>query len=383
MFAGSTMTLSLQTNSSATVTGKLVLGSGNNVQLLPGSSGSTISFNSGAYCESNQSSSTTAPFGTTGTSIVTFATGSTFKSVKGNDPFGGTGANVASFATGSLCWFNGGSSTNLTLDGRSFGSLQTDFNLSPTAGSNGFTINNDLTVAAGTLTIAATGSNNFIKGNINISSGATLKFNPASTASLTLNGSSLQTITNNGTWSVNSTSTSTGTDQSYVINNSAGVSLTGIGTTGIAGLAGTSFTISSGSNLDLTTGTLTLQGGTLNIAGSISRTSGNINATATASTVNITGAASIPASIFRSDSVRNLIINRSGGVVFGGDVRVVTALTLTNGVVDMGSNTMIMGTSTTVTRTSGWINGSLRKNVGSGSGIVRTYEIGVPLIIPL
>lgn len=379
IFAGSTMTLNLQTNSAANVAGKLVLGIGNNVQLLPAASGSTITFNTGAYCESNQSSSTSAPFGATGNAIVTFASGTTFKSVKGQEPFGGTGASVASFAPGSLCWLNGGSSSNLNLDGRVFGNLQTDFSLSPTGGasgsanSNGFTINNDLTVTAGTLTIAATGSNNFIKGNVNISSGATLRFNPGATATLNFNGTSLQTITNNGTLSVNSTST---TDQSYVINNTAGVVLAGSGTSGIAGLAGTSLTVNNGSNLELASGTLTLQGGTLNLAGTISRTSGNINATATGSTVNITGASSIPASTLRGDSVRNLIINRSSGVSFNGDVKVVTALTLTNGVVNIGNNSMILLTNATVSRASGWIDGTMRKNVATGTNRIVSYEIG-------
>lgn len=378
ILAGSTITNNLQTNSSANVTGKLVLGTGNNVQLLPGTSGSTISFNTGAYCESNQSSSTTAPFGAIGTNIVSFASGTTFKSVKGNDPFGGTGASVATFANGSLCWFNGGSSTNLTLDGRSFGSLQTDFTLSPTAGANGFTINNDLTVTAGTLTIAATGANNFIKGNINISSGATLKFNPASTASLILNGTSLQTITNNGTWSINSTSATTGSDQSFVINNSVGVSLAGFGTTGIGGLAGTSLTINSGSNLDLVGGTITIPtSGTVNINGTITRTgSGNINAQSSTSTVNITGAPTIPANTFKGDTVANLILNRAAGITFNGSINIITALTLTDGIINMGSNSMNIYAGKTLTRSNtSWINGTLRKNFSTGAQ-TRTFEIG-------
>lgn len=372
--SGSQNTISLAANSSANISGSFYLGNGSgNSTLVPNATGSFITVNSGAYVEANLSSSSTNPFGASGSNLVTFASGSTYKHTKGSDVFGGTGVSVASFASGSTFWYaNTSNSTAQTLSGRTFGNVIVEANWNPTAGSTGFTMENISMPTTGfTFTMNETGTNNHLKGNITIANGATFKFNAASAATYYFDGTSAQTITNSGTWNL-----ATGLSQSLVVSNSAGLSIAGANGITLSSVAGTSMTVNSGSSLTLSAGTLNINGGTLNLNGTLSRTSGTINASNTGATVNVTGVSSLPSGLFTSNTIRNLVINRSAGVSIGSDITISTALTLTDGIVDMGSNTMIMSASTTVNRTSGWINGSLRKNVGSGFGIVRAYEIG-------
>ncbi len=377
--SGSATAINLASNSSANISGSFYLGNGSgNSTLIPNASGSFVTVNNGAYFETNLSSSSTNPFGSSGTNLVTFASGATYKHTKASDVFGGAGASVVSFSSGSTFWYaNTSNSTAQTLSGRSFGNVIVEANWSPSAGSAGFTMYNYSMPTSGyTLTIAETGANNHLKGNVNIANGATLKFNPGSTSTLYFSGTTLQTITNNGTWSINSTNINTGNDQNFVVSNTAGVAYAGTGTTGIAGLAGTSFTVNNGCNLEMSSGSLNLQGGTLILNGTISRTSGNIIGVTTGSTVNITGLSSLPSNIFRNDSIRILTINRPSGLSLSGDIKVVTTLNLTSGVVSTGSNNLILLAGATVVKGTGWVNGNLRKNVSTGSNVARTFEIG-------
>lgn len=376
-FSGSGTTISLAANSSAVINGNLQLGNAsNNVALVPNASGSTITINSGAYVEINGSSSSLNTFGTSTTPLTTFKNGSTLKLIKASDVFGGAGNNAVSFEQTSLfIYANTSNSTAMTASGRIFGNVQIEANWSP-AGHGGFTMYNvSMPNATGyTFTINDSTTINF-KGDITISTGNTFKFNTSATTTIStcnFNGSGLQTITNNGTWTVGST-----LRQNFVVNNGAGLNVAGSVGIAASGLTGSSFTLNSGNTLGLNGGSLLVpNSGTLNINGSITRTGGNINATSSTSTVNITGASNVPANSFKGDTAANLNLNRASGITFNGNLNIITAVTLTDGVINMGNNSMNIYAGKTLTRVNGWVNGTLRKNITTGTNKVVIYEIG-------
>jgi autotransporter-associated beta strand protein len=70
-----------------------------------------------------------------------------------------------------------------------------------------------------------------------------------------------------------------------------------------------------------------------------------------------------------------LIIANAAGVTLGADISVSSLLTLTSGVVTTGTSTLSIGTAGSVTRTSGHVNGMLRKPVPTGTPAL-VYEVG-------
>lgn len=85
-----------------------------------------------------------------------------------------------------------------------------------------------------------------------------------------------------------------------------------------------------------------------------------------------------PSSPGTTDALNNVTIDRqsTGVVTLGSNVNINGALALTNGIVTMGSNTLVITSTGSVTRTAGWINGNLQKNVVAGTSIARSFEIG-------
>jgi hypothetical protein len=109
--------------------------------------------------------------------------------------------------------------------------------------------------------------------------------------------------------------------------------------------------------------------GTMNVAGSF--TCGTVAGTGT---VNFTGAApqNIPGGIFQ-----NLGITNAAGVNLVDDVTVNGVLTLAGGNVNAGANTLTIGTTGSILRTSsGFVIGNLEKVFDSADDF--TYHVGTP-----
>jgi aerobic-type carbon monoxide dehydrogenase small subunit (CoxS/CutS family) len=120
-------------------------------------------------------------------------------------------------------------------------------------------------------------------------------------------------------------------------------------------------------------GTKTLQAAaTIGIAGNFARgtmtvTPGATNIVLFNGTVqNMTG----NATSFTSVTVNNT------SLTIAGDITINSTLTFTAGNIITNGSTVIIASSGSVSRTSGYVNGNLRKNVALGSNVSRTFEIG-------
>ncbi len=74
----------------------------------------------------------------------------------------------------------------------------------------------------------------------------------------------------------------------------------------------------------------------------------------------------------------SLTLNNAAGLTLSGSVHTTVngTLTLTSGVITTGNNKVIIPATGSVARTAGHIFGNLQKNVATGSGVSRTFEIG-------
>jgi len=230
--SGSTLTTSganttniqILSGATARISGNFYLGQGSSTHSLLAADYGAVQVNSGGII-TVQSFTSTVPFTGTISSVsvkdssVIFNAGSKLVNKVAGDVFGGTGFTTIAFLTGSTYEIQTNTSGSMAFDGRSFSNVIYNYTSTGTtvAGSNGFSIDN-LSVLNKSLTITATGSNNHIKGNINVASASLLIFNPASASTVVLDGTSLQTISISGTLSIPAL-------QTIQINNAAGVSL--------------------------------------------------------------------------------------------------------------------------------------------------------------
>lgn len=107
--------------------------------------------------------------------------------------------------------------------------------------------------------------------------------------------------------------------------------------------------LTTGSNLNFSTFTLTYAGS------NIIRTSSGfltISGTASLNFIN-TSSCTLPTALFNSNTLSNLTINGAGGVTLGSSTTVSTALNLTAGVLDNSTNNITLSNSATITRAAG------------------------------
>ena len=240
-------------------------------------------------------------------------------------------------------------------------------------------VNGNFSQSAGTTTlntgmIAITGNFSQAGGTINLNTGTldvkgtfsktTGTFNE-NTGMLSFTGSAAQTI---------STNDATRNLYAVTVNNSNGLSI-------IA--PATNLTIAN--NFTLTNGKLTIGSNTLTLNGTVSgMTAANCLTGSTTSNITIGGTGSLGTLFFdatgagTTNQVNTFILNRStsGTISLGNDVNIRTTLTLTNGLINTGSNKVILNSTGTLGRTNGYVNGNLQKYVATGSSVARTFEVG-------
>lgn len=143
-------------------------------------------------------------------------------------------------------------------------------------------------------------------------------------------------------------------------------------------MAGTAATTAAGAltvggNFDLGTGT-TFNAGTFihSVAGNFSN-SGTFNPSTGQFLLNGSAVQTVTGVTMFYD----LTVNNTAGITLANDITVNNLLTLTNGVVTTGANTLISANSCTlgVSRTNGWVAGTLQKTVPTGSPTC-VFEIG-------
>ncbi len=134
---------------------------------------------------------------------------------------------------------------------------------------------------------------------------------------------------------------------------------------------GGNFTLISGGTLGIgSVDGITSSGATGNVQVTGTRTfSTGGNYTYNGSSAQVTGNG-LPA------TANNLTFSNSAGVTLSASSTASGTAALGSTIVATGSNTLGVGASGTLTRTSGYVNGNLQKNVATGSAVSRSYEIG-------
>jgi len=130
------------------------------------------------------------------------------------------------------------------------------------------------------------------------------------------------------------------------------------------------FTLNSGATIGIgSTAGITASGATGNVQVSGTRTfSTGASYLYDGSSAQVTGAG-LPA------TVSNLTIDNSAGVTLTGSATVNGTLSLSTGVLATGANSVYVSSSGSVSRTSGWVNGNLKRRVATGA-TSRTFDIG-------
>ena len=209
------LSLSLPATATGQIAGSMTF-SGGAHRLLAADAGAIVFQPGGSFKAGG--SFTGNPFGTTSLNSVVFSSGSAYLCTAGGNPFGAVApASVVVFQPGSL--YRADAYVVPSFGGRTYGNFEMNYaGIITVTGSSAVTIDN-FTASQGTFYFNLTGNpGHAIKGNIFVSSLATLIFNPSSAGTLHLNGTTAQTFTGSGSCTAMANST-------IVVDNTAGVTL--------------------------------------------------------------------------------------------------------------------------------------------------------------
>ena len=182
----------------------------------------------------------------------------------------------------------------------------------------------------------------------------------ASNYTITYNSGNITVSCAPGTW-IGGTSTAWANSANWcsgTIPTSATSVVIPAGVTNLPAIVGTSpvndLTIASGASLTIT--------GTLQVAGTISN-SGTLDITGGTIEMNGSSAQTIAASTFASNTVQNLIVNNNAGVTLGGTLNVTGTVTPTLGTLNTGGNLVLKSSATGTARvaqgTGSYLNGNV------------------------
>jgi CSLREA domain-containing protein len=317
----------------------------------------------GVYTFQNTSIFTTGagftgnPFGASTTDLAAFQSGSQSFFNFGNDPFGGDGSSVVVFNQGSIATF--GITTAFSSAGRSYGFVILTGSQSYSGnGSSQVTIGNDLTIASGSsLTLSGTAG-----GDLNL----------------------LGNFTNNGGFDANGRKVKfQGGGATQTVNGSVTCFDVLISKSGGSVKVSNSLTINGLLSFEGTTDVLDIAAGDLTLNGTVGGTNvnGALDSTVYGGNLHIGGAGALgPLRYLGTQNLAALEVNRLSGsvVTFATGVNIGNAstgsVTLTNGIVDMGANTLSLATFPGITRTNGYVAGNLQKNFGALGNF--TFAVG-------
>ncbi len=303
------LTISLATGATGSIADSVIFAGGGHRLLAADAAG--ITFGSGGVFLAGTGFTGNA-FGTTSLGSVIFADGAHYVFRAGSNPFGaGQPNSVVAFQTGSR--YRHESTSVPALSGRTYADFELNWaaaNISGT-GSAALTID-DLSVSQGALNLGMTGAFN-LRGSVDVATGATLNFNPASAAALTFNGPGPQAVAGSGTLTLQP-------NQSVVLDNSGGLSLQ------------RDLTVRGG--LSLTNGELAIGANTLTLKGALTLGSGSLAGGATSNlTLDSAGTTALP-----GVELNDLTLGRGSAdsvVVDGGILTVNGTLTLGGGTLAM------------------------------------------------
>jgi CSLREA domain-containing protein len=370
--AGSTaLTISVASGSTGTVDGQIILQDA--AHRVQASDTNAVKFQNGSIFTTS-SGFTGNPFGSGvagngADQSVQFQDGSSAFFNAGSDPFGSSPNGVVSFTAASTETFN--SSSAFSYDGRSYGNLILDGSQTYSGGTSAglLTVLGKLTIVSGsTLTLSNTsGADLNLLGDLTLdgtlgTNGRTVKFQGSS-----LLGSATQAITTDATLGDVSISKVGGSVK-------LGGTLTVNGALQFDGVSSSVVDV-----IDLNSKTLNLNG---TVGGTSTSTSNGFKGDSTGATLNIggTGALGTLRFVSGSQTLKSLTLNRtpSGSVTLGSSLTIGSAssgsLTLTNGVVDVGSNTLSLASFPAITRTNGYVIGNLQKTFGGPGSF--TFTVG-------
>lgn len=264
-----------------------------------------------------------------------------------------------------------------------------DFIIAPTraSGTRTLTVNMGAAITVlGTTTIQSndsrikallnTASNPLTSGQLNVGANGTLT---ANASAITLNGATGPLFTLTGTFNQGSSSVTMSSPNSVQL--TAGNSITfdslSIDMAGQTGTLGTDVVVNN--RLLLVNGSFAVGANTLSLNGNpIAGTPNNL-ATTTSSNLSFGGSATgviLPAS---AAQLNNLTVNNANGLTLNGSPAINGTLTLANGAVTTGSNTLFASVSNCtagkVQRTNGFVNGNLQLKFPSGSATC-TFPVG-------
>jgi hypothetical protein len=302
----------------------------------------------------------TAPAGLTVTGDVTIGSGSTFAASSFSHSFAGNFTDNGTFTSTGTVTFNG---TGAQAIGGSTTTVFSSVTINKSSGTASLTGSAtaaaNLTVTAGTLDLSTFTFNRATAGGtLTVSSGATLRVGGAS----------------NFPTNYTTVSLASGSTVEYYASSAQTIASTTYGNLLLTGSA----TKTAGGALTVA-GNLTIGSGSTFAASTFSHAIGgnwSNSGTFTAGTSTVTLNGSSGQTLTGATTFNNLTLNDAGGFTLSSNETVGSTLTLTSGVVATGANTLIVSTGGTVSRTSGYVNGTEQRGFNTGAGQSATFDVG-------